>query len=249
MAGKRKDGVDSHTGHWERLRQRFQQNGLSGFHDYEVVELLLTLARAQGDTKDSGKAAIKKFGSVRGVLDASPADLELIDGIGPSSAFVVKLVRELAEYYYRERMQQDKSPLDNSQAVADYLRVSMGSLDREVFRVVYLDTQNRPVTVEELFRGTLNSSVVYPREILKGAIKHNAAAVILAHNHPSGCVDPSPDDRRITSELVLAASYVDLVVLDHIVVGASTHFSFADHGLIKEYRKRAMDFHESRRVA
>ena len=105
------------------------------------------------------------------------------------------------------------------------------------------------MAVETLFEGTLTSSVVYPREVFKKAIEHGAAAIILAHNHPSGCVEPSIEDRRITSDLVLAAGYIGVRVLDHIVVGADLHFSFADQGLMNEYHKNAADFHESRRTA
>lgn len=248
VSGKRNTEPDSRKGHRERLRQRFRLNGFAGFHDYEVVELLLTLARVRADTKGAAKDAVKAFGSVRGVFDASPEQLQTIRGIGANSALTIKLMRAFAEYYLGDRVLHDDVPLINSKAVADYLRLAIGSHDREEFRVVYMDAQNRPIGQETLFEGTLTSSVVYPREVFKKAFARGAASIILAHNHPSGCVDPSPEDRRITSDLILAASYMDVTILDHIVVGADTHFSFADHGLIQEYRTRARDFHESRRV-
>ena len=246
VSGKRTP-EQSHSGHWERLRQRFSQNGLDGFHDYEVVELMLTLTRDQGDCKDIGKEAIRTFGSVRGVLDAPTERLVKVFGIKERTALVIKLVRALAEYYYREQMLQAESPLGNSQAVVDYLKLAMRGLDRESFRVVYVDAQNRPIEEETLFEGTLTSSVVYPREVLKKALERGAASVIFAHNHPSGCIEPSENDRQITRDLMLAASFMDLRVLDHIIVGANSHFSFADHGLIREYGKEALDFQESRR--
>jgi len=246
VSGKRKP-EQSREGHRERLRQRFDKDGLAGFNDYEVIELLLTLARERGDVKPQGKAAIERFKSVRGVLDASRDDLETIAGIGKASSFAIKLVRALAEYYYGERLKPGASPLTNSREVVDYLRVHMGSLDRETFLVVYLDAQNRPRAVPvTLFEGTLTSSVVYPREIIRRALIHNAASMIFAHNHPSGCVEPSGHDRDITRELILAASFMDVRVLDHIIVGADSHYSFADHGLIREYSKQAADFQESR---
>lgn len=246
MSGKRAP-EQSREGHWERLRQRFEKGGLAGFNDYEVIELLLTLARERGDVKPEGKEAIRQFKSVRGVLDAPRDDLERIPGIGKASSFAIKLVRALADYYYGERLQPGASPLTNSREVVDYLRVHMGSRDRETFLVVYLDAQNRPTAEPQaLFEGTLTSSAVYPREVLKSALKHNAASLIFAHNHPSGCVEPSTNDRDITRELVLAASLMDVRVLDHIVVGADSHYSFADHGLIREYSKQAADFQESR---
>jgi len=249
VSGKRNNGRDSHKGHRERLRRRFSKNGFSGFNDYEVVELLLTLVHVQRDTKEIGKDLIRTFGSVRGILDATPRELRQIPGIGPASAVMIKVMRALAEYYLEERALGIHAPLTDSRAVADYLRLAMGNLDREQFRVVYMDAQNRPITNEALFEGTLTSSVVYPREVFKRAFDHGAASIILAHNHPSGCVDPSAEDRRITSDLVLAADYMDMHVLDHIVVGADEHFSFADHGLMEEYRRKAMDFRDSRRSA
>jgi DNA repair protein RadC len=245
VSGKRAP-EQSQEGHRERLRQRFEKGGLAGFHDYEVIELLLTLARERGDVKPEGKEAISRFRSVRGVLDAPRDELEKIPGIKKASSFAIKLVRALAEYYYSERALQSESPLTNSREVVDYLRVKMRTLDRETFGVVYLDAQNQPTAIETLFEGTLTSSAVYPREVLKSALKHNAASLIFAHNHPSGCVEPSTNDRDITRELVLAASLMDVRVLDHIVVGADSHYSFADHGLIREYGKQAADFQESR---
>ena len=247
VSGKRDRTNASHREHWKRLRERFVQDGLAGFHNYEVIELLLTLARTQGDCKDIGKDAIKAFGSVRGVLDASDKDLQTVNGIGPVSASTLRLFRAVAEYYYLERMTQDTGPLGNSQAVVDYLRVSMGTLSRESFRALFLDAQNRPICVETLFRGSLTSSAVYPREVFKRVLELKAASVIFAHNHPSGCVEPSENDMQITSDLVLAASFMDVRVLDHIIVGADTHYSFADHGLLRECSQQALDFHESRR--
>jgi DNA repair protein RadC len=238
---------ESRKGHRARLRQRFEKDGLSGFNNYEVVELLLTLALPRCDCKESAKSAIKKFGSVRGVLEASPEALKELDGVGPVSASTIKLIRAIAEYYYHERMLQDKSPLGNSKAVVDHLKLNMRTLDRECFSVVYLDAQNNATAAETLFEGTLTSSVVYPREVFKKALDRKAVSVIFAHNHPSGCIEPSENDRQITRDLVLAANLVDVRVLDHIIVGVNEHYSFADHGLMQEYRKQAMDFQESRR--
>ena len=247
VSGKRGSVEASHREHRKRLRERFNKDGLSGFNNYEVIELLLTLAHPRDDCKDIGKDAIKAFGSVRGVLDASDEDLQTIDGIGPASSFTLKLFRSVAEYYYGERMQQATVSLSNSQTVVDYLRISMGTLPRESFVAVFLDAQNRPICCETLFQGTLTSSAVYPREVFRRVLELKAASVIFAHNHPSGCVEPSENDMQITSDLVLAASLMDVRVLDHIIVGANTHYSFADHGLLRECSQQALDFQESRR--
>lgn len=247
VSGKPYEQTDPHKDHRQRLRTRFLKDGLDGFHNYEVIEIALTLAHTRGDCKGTAKQAIKRFGSVRGVLDASVNELQEIPGIGEISASTIKLIRALAEYYYHEQMVQEKSSLGNSQAVVDYLKISMRGFDRESFRVVYLDAQNNPIEAETLFEGTLTSSVVYPREVLKKALARHAVSVIFAHNHPSGHVEPSENDRQITRDLTLAANLMDVRVLDHIIVGLNTHYSFADHGLMQEYRKEALDFQESRR--
>lgn len=235
------------AGHRKRLRQRFAKDGLAGFNDYEVIEYLLTLSHVQGDCKGIAKQAMREFRSVRGVLDASVDELKAVDGIGEVSAYTIKFAQALAEYYYREPIERKNVALLNSTAVVDHLRVSMRSRDRECFQMVYLDAQNCPQGAEVLFEGTLTSSAVYPREVLKKALEQNAAAVIFAHNHPSGCVTPSEQDRQITRDLVLAGAYVGVRVLDHIIVGLNEHYSFADHGLMQEYRRQALDIQESRR--
>jgi len=246
MSNKRTPEQDG-AGHRERLRRRFMQDGLAGFLDYEVIEYLLTLARVQGDCKGIAKSVINRFGSVRGVLDAPPSELLQFKGIGPVSACTIKFARSLAEYYYREHALPEEAPLTNSRAVVDYLKISMGPLDRESFWVLYLDAQNRPKDAQTLFEGTISSSVVYPREIFKQALLLGASNVIVAHNHPSGCVEPSEQDKRITRDLMLAATYIDVRVLDHIIVGADEHFSFADHGLVHEYLRQVRDFQEGQR--
>jgi DNA repair protein RadC len=246
VSGKRTP-QPSNDGHRERLRERFEKDGLAGFLDYEVVELILTLARTRGDCKESAKRAIKRFKTVRGVLDASPKELEEIDGVGPVCAQTIKMVRGLALYYLDDRVNDEKIVLSSSQRVVECLRVEMRDLPSETFWVVYVDAQNCRIKNEELFRGTLTSSVVYPREVFRQALQCGAASVIFAHNHPSGCVEPSEQDRQITRDLVLAASYMDVEVLDHIIIGANEHYSFADHGLMQEYRRQAREFQESRR--
>jgi DNA repair protein RadC len=222
-------------------------DGLAGFNNYEVVEVLLTLARTRGDCKESAKQAIKRFKTVRGVLDASPKELQEIRDIGPVCAETIKMVRALALYYLNERVDEQKIVLSSSQRVVDCLRVEMRDLPSETFWAVYVDCQNCRIKNQELFRGTLTSSVVYPREVFREALQCGAASVVFAHNHPSGCVEPSEQDRQITRDLVLAASYMDVKVLDHIVIGTNEYYSFADHGLMQEYRRQALEFQESRR--
>lgn len=226
-------------GHRKRLREKFIKSGLKGFHDYEIVELLLTLGSPRKDCKPQAKEAIKRFKTLRGVLEAPSEELQEIDGIGAHNAFGIKLVQEVAREFLKERI-MDKPFYRSSQEVFDYLYHSMRDLDKEVFKVIFLDVQNQVIEVEDLFEGTLTASSVYPREVMKSAIKHNAASLIFAHNHPSGNPAPSESDKEITRDLILAANIMQIEVLDHIIIGENKYFSFADEGLIEEFELNVM---------
>lgn len=221
-------------GHRERLREKFIRSGIAGFHDYEIVELLLTLGTPRKDCKQQAKEAIKRFKSLRGVLEAPLEELQEIDGIGPHNAFGIKLVQEVAREFLKEKI-LEKPICKSSKEVFDYLYHSMRDLKKEVFKVIFLDGKNRIIGIEDLFEGSLNSSSVYPREVIKTAIKNNAASLIFVHNHPSGNPEPSESDKEITEDLVFAGNIMQIKVLDHIIVGDNRYFSFADDGLIEEY--------------
>lgn len=220
-------------GHRRRLRDKFLKVGLSAFLDYEIVELLLTLGTPRQDCKGQAKAALKKFKGLRGVLDASLEELQQIKGIGPLNAFGIKLFQEVSQRYLKEKIVGKTIELKSSKAVFDYLYQSMPKKKKEVFKVLFLDGKNKLIEVEDLFEGSLTSSAVYPREIMKTAIiKYTAAALIFAHNHPSGDPHPSESDKEITKELVSAGGVMEIKVLDHIIVGSNKYFSFADEGLL-----------------
>jgi DNA repair protein RadC len=227
-------GTKSQEGHRERLRQKFLKSGLKGFHDYEIIEMLLTLGTPRKDCKQQAKEAIEKFKTLRGVLAAPPEELQEIEGIGPDNIFGVKLIGEIAPEFLKEKILEAPS-CKSSREVFDYLNLSMRDLKSEVFKVMFLNAQNRIIEVENLFEGTLTASAVYPREIIKSAIKHNAAALIFAHNHPSGDPAPSDNDKQITRDLVFAGNLMQMKVLDHIIIGDNRYFSFADKGLIEKY--------------
>jgi DNA repair protein RadC len=221
-------------GHRQRLREKFNQSGLAAFLDYEIIELLLTLGGTRGDCKPQAKEAIKRFKTLRGVLAASSAELQEIKGIGPANAFAIKLIQELSQKFLKEQI-LDKPYCKSSKEVFDYLSLSMRDLKKELFKVMFLNAQNQVIEVEDVFAGTLTASAVYPREIVEKAIKHNAASLIFAHNHPSGNPEPSDNDKQITRDLVFAGNIMQIKVLDHIVIGDNSYFSFADKGLIEEY--------------
>jgi len=225
---------DTHQGHRRRLREKFLKSGLKGFHDYEIVELLFSLGTPRKDCKQPAKEAIKKFQTLRGVLEASIEELQQIKGIGEHSAFGIKLVQEVAREFLHSKI-LEKPFYRSSHEVFDYLYHSMRGLKKEVFKVIYLSSQNQIINTIDLSEGTITSSSVSPREVIEGAIKSNAAALIFVYNHPSGAVEPSSSDKGLTRELVYAGRIMRLKVLDHIIIGENKYFSFAGEGLIEEY--------------
>jgi len=233
-------GKDTREGHRERLRERFLKSGLDGFHDYEIVELLLTLATPRKDCKTAAKDLLKKFNSLREVLEADPEGLLQVKGVGPKNVFGLKLARSVAERLLKEKVVKGKK-LKTSQEVYDYLKVSMQDLKKEVFKVVFLDAQNQVLAMEDMFEGTVDASSLYPREIIKKAISLQAAGIICVHNHPTGNPAPSENDKYVTRHLVSAGQLLQISLVDHIIIGNDKRFSFADQGLIKEYERRMLN--------
>ncbi|GBC64025.1 DNA repair protein RadC [Desulfonema ishimotonii] len=221
------------AGHRQRLRERFLQSGLDGFQDYEVIELLLTLGTPRKDCKDAAKAALKRFKTLQGVFEASPALLCEVRGIGPVNMLGIRLIRAVADRYLQKKILR-KDPVSNSGELFDYLYYNMKDRSRECFKVVFLDAQNRILAADTLFEGTLTASSVYPREVVQAALEHHAAALIFAHNHPSGDPRPSPEDLAVTRQLVFACRVMGIAVHEHIVIGDNKYFSFADQGYIAE---------------
>jgi DNA repair protein RadC len=229
-----------HRGHRKRLRQKFLKSGLAGFHDYEVVELLLSLGTPRRDCKAAAKEAIKRFQTLRGVLDASIEELQQIEGIGAHSAFGIKLAQEVSREYLHAKI-IEKPYYTSSQEVFDYLYHSMRDLKKEVFKVIYLNSQNQIIDTMDIAEGTVNASTVSPREVIEGAIKNNATSLIFVHNHPSGNPKPSANDRKLTRELVFVGRIMQIKVLDHIIIGENKYYSFTGEGLIEEYESDFMN--------
>lgn len=223
-------------GHRERLRDKFLSSGLSGFHDYEVIELLLTLATPRKDCKEAAKDALYKFKTFQGVLEASPAELSEIKGIGPVNLFGIKLVNEVASRYLEKKL-INKDPINNSKELFDYLNHNLRDKNIECFEVIFLDAKNKVIRTETLFKGSLTSSSVYPREVAKAALDYHAAALIFAHNHPSGDPAPSSEDIAVTRQLIFACKVMGVAVHEHIVIGDNKYFSFADHGYIEKINR------------
>lgn len=201
--------------------------------DYEVIELILTLAIPRGDLKPTAKTLLKEFGNLRGILDASPDDLKQVEGIGEATIVAFRVIREVAALYLQQPAEQRDS-LANPESLSAYWRIKIGSLPNEVFHVGYLDSGYRLLRdgVETLEEGTVDRAAVYPRRVIEAALRRGAAALVFAHNHPNGDVTPSEQDKVLTRALVLAATTVQIKVLDHLIVSPDKVFSFREAGLL-----------------
>lgn len=223
--------ISNNVGHRGRLRQRFLEAGLDGFLDYEVVELLLTLGTPRKDCKQTAKAAIKKFGGLKGVLDALSDDLQQIRGIGPFNLFGLKLFQAVVERYQKSAILK-KNKLDSSKTVAVYLQEKLGREKKEHFVILSLDSSNNLIKISDVSIGILNANLVHPREIFQEAILNHAAKIILAHNHPSGNLEPSKEDILITEKLAGSARILDIKLEDHLIINKDGYFSFKEKGMI-----------------
>jgi DNA repair protein RadC len=227
-------GQDTTTGHRKRLRERFLKGGLSGFADYEIVELLLSLGTPRKDVKAQAKEAIKRFKTLRGVLSASPDELQQIPGIGSHSVFGILLVQAVSREFLKEKI-LDKHVYQSAQEIFEYLYHSMRDLKKEVFKVIYLTSRNQIIDTVDLFEGTVGQTAVSPRQVVESALEKHAASLIFVHNHPSGDCTPSKNDNELTRDLVYASSVLGIKVLDHIVIGNDKYYSYAGEGLIVQY--------------
>lgn len=218
-------------GHRRRLRERFMKSGLSGFHDHEILELLLTYAISRRDVKPIAKALLNEFGnSIASVFDAPAEALRRVDGIGENAAVLLGLLPRLFDSYQSSRWLRHET-FGSTQAAVSYLRALLGTQRNEIFCVLALDSQNRLIAVEHVQRGSVNRTVVFPRLVVEASLKHRATAVILAHNHPGGGALPSTADRQLTTKLKRILGELDIVVHDHIIVaGHELYYSFAESG-------------------
>ena len=219
------------AGHRQRLRDKFLQSGLDGFLDYEIVELLLTLGTPMKDCKQMAKAAIKMFRGLRGTLDASLDELQKIKGIGPSNAFGIKLFQAISEHYAEKKIPR-KISLSSPREVVDYLQKRLGREKKEHFLVLLLDSKNHMIRCNEVSVGTLNETLVHPREVFEPAVRLVAARIIVAHNHPSGDLDPSDEDLKLTQRLISVGELTGIHVIDHFIVSSQGYISFKEKGLL-----------------
>ena len=215
----------------QRPRERLIKYGASALSDAELLAVFLRTGVTGKSAVDLGRDMISRFGSLSGLFAASLKDFSSLHGLGSAKYAQLHAVLELAKRAISEELQENAS-LSSPQAVKNYLQLMIGNKPHESFAILYLDIKNRLIKSEELFRGTLNHACVYPREVVKSALHQNAAAIILAHNHPSGSCEPSQADISLTQTLKQALALVDVRVLDHFIVANPNVYSFAEHGLI-----------------
>ena len=225
------NNISSPKGHYARLRQRFLLAGIDRFLDYEVVELLLKLADNHQDQKITAKLLLNTFKSLRGVLEANPEQLKKNKGIGDANIFGLKLVQSVARRYLKEQIIGENF-IQSSESVLDYLHHNLRDRGREVFLVVLLNGRNQVLDIVELFEGTLTTSAVYPRGVIKLILEKDAAAVIFVHNHPSGNPNPSKDDQNLTQKLKVACSTINVQLHDHLIIAGNDYTSMADKGMV-----------------
>ncbi len=224
------DKINSNLGHRSRLREKFLKSGLDGFLDYEVVEILLTLGTPRKDCKQPAKDAIAKFKNLASVLDASAEDLQQIKGIGPSNIIGIKLFHAISERYSKENI-DSKILLDSPKKIFEFLKEKIGKESKEHFVILYFDTKNNLI-FDEISIGTLNASLVHPREVFSKAISSHASHIVIAHNHPSGDVFPSIDDQGTTNRLKETGKIIGISIIDHIIVSNKKYYSFKENNLI-----------------
>ncbi len=215
----------------ERPRERLLGQGAQSLSDAELLAIFLRVGVVGKSAVDLARDVLASTGSLGKLFSASQSELCAIHGMGEAKYVQLQAVMEMARRAMNETL-KEADLLSSPGAVRDYLRLTLARLPHEVFVVVFLTAQHRVITVEEMFRGTLTQTSVYPREVIKRAIHHNAGSVIFAHNHPSGEPQPSAADRSLTRALADALAMIDVRVLDHFVVAPGASVSFAEQGLL-----------------
>ena len=225
-------------GHRERIKEKFLKNGIDGFAEYEILELLLTYCIPRKDTKPIAKDLLNKFKTLDNVFKADFDKLSVIDGLGNNSIAFLKLIGDLPSIIYKDELKNKKLvnkeilKISNKDILLNYLRNKIGYEEIEKFYVIYLSSSNEVIEFEENSVGTLDRSSVYPREIYKKIINLNAKSVILAHNHPSDNITPSKSDIELTNEIAKGLKNFGALLIEHIIITKNSYFSFLEEGLI-----------------
>ena len=221
--------MSMHDGHRQRLRERFRKEGLENFQPHEVLELLLTYARARGDVNPLAHRLLDTFGSLRGVLEAPVDHLTQVEGVGEETATLIGLMVPMFRRYELCTC-EERPKLTNSRAVKEYCRALLTGLRKERFYIISLSTQMRVVAQRMLAEGTLSEVMAHPRAVTENALLHNAHGVILCHNHPGGQARPSVGDVEVTQTMETVLSLMGMALVDHIIVADGNVYSMIEHG-------------------
>lgn len=219
-------------GHKKRLRERFMMSGLTGFHDYEVLELLLSYVIVRRDCKNMAKELLKKYGDLYTIFSQSNEELQKNKYITERVVIYLKTIFSIIEDELYKKIYKSKIKITNNNQLINYLNMSLVKRDIEVFKVLFLNTQNELIAEEDLFKGTLDRSTVYIRELVKKIIKYNAKSIIIVHNHPGGSLKPSGADIELTVRIQEALENIEMRVLDHLIISEKGYFSFLEDGIL-----------------
>lgn len=254
----RNEKFSNPSGHRERLKKRYAEGGLGALAGYEFVELLLTYAIPRSDVKPIAKELLSTFGNFRGIIDAELEDLKNVRGMGDSSALFIKSLKDLLSFYHEEELFDTEKTLDTVSKLMKYFRARIGGKSVEILEMVCFDAQLRLIKngTIKLFEGSVNSANVDIRKIVETAIRRGASSIAIAHNHPSGNPAPSFDDINFTRKLSQACMPIELNLIEHIIVGKKTCFSFRRDGhfdslyddSLEEGRIRSRQVAEKRKI-
>lgn len=215
----------------DRPREKLLTQGASALNDAELLAIFLRTGTPGKSAIDLSQELLTGFGSLRAMFEADLAQFCRYKGLGNAKYAQLQAVLEMARRHFFEHLKHGQA-LTSPEATRAYLSDQLRAYSHEVFACLFLDSQHRVIKLEKMFRGTIDSASIYPREVVKSALAHNAAAVIFAHNHPSGIAEPSEADKQITEKLKQALQLLDIRVLDHFIIGDGLPFSFAEHGLL-----------------
>jgi len=220
---------ESVRGHRQRLRQRFAEHGFDGFHDYEVLELLLTYAIPRSDVKPAAKRLLDAFGTLAGVFDAPVVELAQVNGVGEKAAVFLNIIKQ-AELRYLASDLPGKKVFDRPEKVKAHLRFLVQGRGMECFGAIFTDQQHRHLATQIMFEGTVDRTVVYPRNLMKRALELDAKGLVLFHNHPGGTARASDEDVALTQRMAGACEPLDIKVLDHFLIAGVEVLSFKEEG-------------------
>jgi DNA repair protein RadC len=217
------------------IKHRYVAHGIDSLTDVELVELLLNLGAHRRACRREARELLHRYGSFRAVVDAVNDGVTEVKGLGEKNTICLRLFKDAAERYLQAKT-VSRPALLSSQAVCEYLRLRLSGGDREMFYVLFLDAKNRVRYEKDLFTGTIDFNVVYVRELFKTALRYRANSLIVAHNHPSGEVEPSDHDVDLTRELTFGCKLLGLRLMDHLIIGDGAWYSFADAGHLQKWR-------------